>query len=645
MLITNVLFFIFTYFLSGFVIAAFLKVILGKQKTTLSSAEIVIFGLGFGPIIISLILYFLFLLFPGRTGLFYILVTGLIFVALMVVAWKNLVEYRKKGVNFLGAIVKIAWYIEKDILLISLLVVLIVFYIFIQATASPIVSDDGCFYGCIGRYLYEHKNVNDYPLVSADEKTGAYLRLEHPPGLPLIYTWFYFLQGNTRSDILSRTVSPMYALYLIILLWIVLRKRLNKYAGLFGVLFLVLTPIFVWQAYENSIDLIRMFFIFSSFVLLAGLLESGSISLALLAGAMAGFAMFAHVTGILALIVIMVVYLLLSKESIKKRTVFTIFICFMAIIIGGIQYGINYLKFNNILGPDTFALFYLKVNNFYFPIQLARSGQEGFIRPFGITNIPKTLIFGRLQVFFRPELFGFSYYIFLFALFYWFRYMPKKKIDTTLLLAALLYAIPVIYKFYSNRRYIFTIHPLIIYFGGLALGEVYIWIKSRKLEKRFWLIISAIIIIPIIVLFIPGSMANIKLSGADQGSKIKYLISSKEKQNRILCPGLFEAIEYINTHTPSDSVILTFSQTRYFYYAQRKGIYWSEPRMNAFYSLHNKMVAYQYLMNLDIDYIMIDILYKEDPQFKSSELKDIIEDNKLSKLVFGDDTKLYQLIK
>jgi len=67
--------------------------------------------------------------------------------------------------------------------------------------------------------------------------------------------------------------------------------------------------------------------------------------------------------------------------------------------------------------------------------------------------------------------------------------------------------------------------------------------------------------------------------------------------------------------------------------------------MKAFYSLNDKIEAYHYLLSAGINHIMVDILYEQDPRFKNSELKNIIEDKKISKLVFGRDTKVYQLKK
>ena len=110
----------------------------------------------------------------------------------------------------------------------------------------------------------------------ADEKTGAHLEVDHPPGFPLIYTWFYLLQGHTKSDILPRTVSPMYGLYLIFLLWIVLRARENKYCGALGILLLVLIPLFSKQSFDNTIDPVRIYLAMVSLISLSRFIESES---------------------------------------------------------------------------------------------------------------------------------------------------------------------------------------------------------------------------------------------------------------------------------------------------------------------------------------------------------------------------------
>ena len=637
-MITKLLCFIVTYLFSGFVIAAFFKTILKKHKDVISSAEILILGFGLGPITISLILYFLFLFFPNKANLFYIFIVSIIFLLMLFIGRKNVL----KGREFLKWLKGIK-NMEKDVILIVAFVSVVMSYIFIQGICFPVVSHDGPVYGYYGKYLYQEKNLDNYPMRKPDKKTGAYLGVAHPPGFPLIYTWFYLLQGNTKSDILARTVSPMYALYLIILLWIILRTRKNKYCAAFGVLLLALTPLFIQQSYDNSIDPIRIYFIFLSFILLAKFIASDLFVIMLFTAIAAGFALYIHAAGILVLLVIAITYLLLSKKNIRRRIVSAALIGIIAITLGGVQYGINSIKSTtgSIFGSSSSFAFFsaetFKLISYAKPTLIAR-GQFGKI---GLGGIPRSITHGRLQVFSRIELFGLSYYIFLFALFYWIRYICKKRMDVVLLLGAILFAIPVIYKYWVNGRYIFTIHPMIIYFGGLVLGTIYNRLKERKLQKKFWIIMFFIFLVMTTLFFAPDSIASRKLGSIKKISR--YMFSNKKEQAYMIHP-IFEAIEYINIKTAKDSTVLVFRAPEYFYNSKRKGIYYRDPILKKFYRIHNTNEAYEYLRNLDVDYIIINSFYEQLSVFKNSEFKNILEDKELCDVVFEKKgTKVYQL--
>lgn len=646
MIIGQIVIFILTFFASALILGGVLKNFFQKPKKLLNSSEITILSLGFGPALISLLLYFLLLFSPHKTDSFYIIFISAIYIVLGLAYRRPFKKYSKEVWSALITFKKRARFLKLDILLMGLLALAVGIYIFVQAVGYPILSNDGSTYGAFGRYFYEQRSLDNFPMETADEKTGFYFSgAQHPPGLHLLYTWFYMVQGNTSFDGLLRIVSPMYALYLVLLLWLILKERAGNYAGMFGVLLMALTPLVVWQAYENSIDPIRMFFIFASFVLLAKFLQKEVFKLVILLGASAGLALYTHAAGILALMVIVLVYLLLSRANFRQRIKWVFLMAGIALIFGGTQYGLNFLKFKNVLGQSSYHITDVKVKGFYRPAELEWQGQSGTILLTTKTQIPKDLIFGRLQVFSRPELFGLSYYIFVFAVIYWLRKMRKLTLDKVMLLGVILCAVPIIYKFYVNRRYILTVHPMVVYFGGLMLGSVYENLKKKKWTKWFWLGFLIVLLAALVVYFLPSSISSVKLKSGGEGAKKNYLLSSKREQNQILSSGLFEALNYLNTQTPPESIVLTYDNGRYYYYAQRYGIYWREPRMQDFYSLGDKMAAYQYLRDLGIDYLIIDQIYNKDTSFKDSYLKEIVEDQKLSKLVFEGDTRVYQLIK
>lgn len=615
------LFFVVTYLLSGLVMVAFFKTILEKHRKIINPAEILILGFGLGPIMISLILYFLFLFFPHKENSFYILIIGIIFLLMFFIGRKGIAGKGKKG--GLKRFKEIRNQRKNmDIVIMVSIVGIVMLYIFIQGVNFSIVTCDASLYGYYGKYLYREKSLDNYPMKRPDVETGAYLPVSHPPALPLIYTWFYLLQGDSHSDILARTVSPMYSLYLIILLWIILRTRKGKYCAAWGTLLMVFTPLFVETSYINSIDPLRIYLIFLSFILLAKFLTLEVLAIKILTGVVAGFALYTHTTGVLTLMIIIILYLLLSRRNMRKRIISAAIIGLIAITIGGRQYGITYPKFKNLahslLAPTSVD---------------SGMGEE--------VGEDKEFHDGRLQVFSRIELFGLSYYLFIGALFYWLRYIRKKRLDTVLLAGILLFTVPVIYKYWFSPRSIFTIHPLIIYFGGLTLGTIYGRLKERGREKRMWGAIFSLVLIVIIAFFAPGSIASRRLSS---GKKMaRYILSSKEKQMYMIHP-IFEAIKYLNSQTPKKSIVLVFRAREYFYHSKRKGIWYRDPRMKDFCRLDNTRKAYQYLIDLGISHIMITPFHETKKVFRVSEVRKITENKEFSELVFEkNQAKVYRL--
>jgi hypothetical protein len=649
----KIVYFIITYVLSGLILVAFLKCILKRHEQIISQGEIIIIGFGLGPIIISLVLCLLFLFFPDKSSLFYILAITVLFGLMLFVGRKEVADI-KQLLNF----AKLIKNQENDIILIISLVGIIMLYAFIQGINFPIISRDASTYAYYGKYLYKEKNLHNYPMKRADEETGAYLAVGAPPGFPLIYTWFYLLQGNTRSDILPRTVSPIYGLYLIILLWIILRTRGNKYCGAFAILFLVLIPLFAKQLFDNTIDPVRIYLATLSLICLAKFIESESFILGILVIMTAFLSIYVHRAGVLVLGMMIVLYLLLSKRSIRKRIALIILIM---LFIAGAQYGFEQTKFGRSIGSSFRSLFSSKT------IVVGRSARKAAFGTDWLNKIDKgevgrlrMFFYERLQIFSQLHIFGLAYYIFLAGVVYWIAYIKKREIDLVLLFGAVFFAIPVIYKYYLNHRYISTINPIAAYFGGLSLGVMYPQIREKglfKTPKFKWIIVVIPIIVAIILYFFAASLASINHTKVvsvlnsnytKMGSikkTILYMFASEEAKLYNGQP-TFKAIEYINTQTPKESVVLVLRAPEYFYHAKRKGIsYFRDPKIGrAFRRIHNTKEAHGYLLSVGVDYVILDPTYKEHSYFKQSEMMHILTDHELSRLVLPGYVEVYQLI-
>lgn len=631
--------FLITYFISGVIVSSLLNLIFNQEKTF--KAELTIFGFGLGPMIISFFLFFLYSFFPNNQNYFYILIIGLIFLSTAVIIRKQLIGNIRDGWSYLATIPAKIKSSPKDILIIKIIIILICLYVFIQAIVYPILSRDASIYALYGQGIYLDHNLKNYPMTVADPRNGFFFsEILHPPALSLIYSWFYLLQGNIGTDILVRTVSPMYFLYLVILLWTVLRRRANEYTAAFGVLLLVFTPILISQTYQNGIDTLRIFFIFSSFILMAQYFKIKKFPLVLLAIIALSFALYSHITGIFAFIVVILIYFFFARTKIKQKILVFILICILPILIGGMFYIINSVKTHSILGQR--QSYYQISNADFYSLET-----QSLMKPENSRLNPKwqIFIFIRSQMFSRPELHGFSYYILILAIIYLFilRKIKIELIDKVFLSFLLLFMLLILYRYYLNSRYIMTILPFVAYFDGLVLGKLYIQAKQKKITKIIWLIIIIIALATVVMFFVPTAISSRKLK--QNNSKLKYLISNKKQQNLMIHPGLYEGIDFIDAQTPPESIILTTDGVRFFYTGHRKGIYWFEPRMKNFFT-KNKEEIYQDLLDLKVDYIFIDPISKELDYSYYKKIKNLLEDQNLCYLLMAQDgAEIYKVIK
>jgi len=613
------LIFVATYFGSAYIAALALEAISQKIKNKLSGSEIIVFALGLGPMTISLILFFSLHLFPDKSNSFYVISVLIPFLAGGIIFRNFNIKLIASCLSFKDAFLmkKVNFTCLVGIFIVSLVFI----YCFIQAVGFPISSHDGCAYAFNGEYIYQQKNLFNYPMSFLGGDKAPFLPLEHPPGLPLLYTWFYLLLNTTSTDVLLRTVSPMYALYLACSLWLVIfRVSRKKILALAGVVLMVIAPLFVWQVYSNSIDPLRIFFIFVSFCLIADTLSSFSPGSLVMASFAAGFAAFIHVSGILAFFSCIFVYMIFFRGNIKSKILWGAVYCSTTCFVGGWQYLFNYLRFSNLLGAGTYALFSPAVKNFYDPVRLSTLGQLG---------VWKNILFGRLQIFFRPELFGIGPLAFLLGIPFW-----KKKISSSLYLkvifsAAFVFAVPVIYKFYSNRRYIFSIYPVIIIFAVFAASSLYLKLKEKRLAKISIFVLFFSLLLPFIFLFMPNSLASLKLL-KKKTPVLKYVFSNKNDQTDLLCPDFFDTVKYMNHNINADTLLLTYEQARYFYYCNDLFLYpWNDYRFpESFYS-RKKEEIYAFLSSRNVTSIIIDRDFKGFSQYQLSGLKELLEDPSL----------------
>lgn len=621
-------------------IGALIEVVFKKDKI-FDLAEKTVIGLGLGPLTISLFLFFLLLIFPNRTNTFYLIFIILLFVfpALIYrrIIINNLFSYYRSFLllpNKIRSSDKLFWFLGFSVLIIGA-------YIFVQSLAYPFTSHDGSIYRLYGKYIYEQKNLNNYPMVNSDESTGFFVKgAQHPPGFPLIYTWLDLYRGGS-SDGMHRAVTPLYIILSGAVLFLILRKRSGVYSAFLGIALLAMTPLLIKQSYENSIDPVRFYCILAPYLLAIKLLYAKNIYLPVLIGIILGLGIFIHTSGILIFFVLPLVLLFRIKGKPKEKIAVASLIVVSGLLIGGWQYGINYTRFHNITGPISTSIF--KVKNI-------KIWDRGLIvnKLTGTTDLNKLpisneLLYGRLQMFSRPEYYGLVFYLLVLALLYWFKFLKRKSEDWLFIFSILLISIPVIYKYYWNPRYFFIILPLAIYFPALMLEGIYLNLKKRKLIKYFWICGAAMLGI-IIFVFLQSSVTN-KIQGDKNGmlTKAKYLISGKIDQEKALRPEMYEAFDYLNNSTAEDSLIVTSDNSRYYYFVKRKGLYWYDPKLAKFLHIEDEGETYRFMGSIGVDYVLLDAKDKDYNPVFYNKLKKLVTNQDYFEYIKGNDFRIYRI--
>lgn len=608
---------------------------------------LIIFSLAAGPVVASLLLYFLLLIFPGKDSLFY-LIFGAVFFILPIYCFQKDIQEVWTGIknDFI-----FLWKQRARLYSISLLVVfilIIIVYFVYQSLAFPIMSHDGLVYLQFGHILARDRSLANYPMVASDLISGFYFGgAQHPPGFPLIFSWFDLLRGNIQSDFASRVISPVYSIYVLVLVWLVLKKRAGIIQAIFGVLIILLTPLFVVQAYDGSIDAIRIFFMFSSLILLSCLVQKLNKQIAIITGLSLGLALFTHASALLFILVAMFSFLFFQKKDILLRFKWAILVIAVTLLTGGWQYVNNQVKFQNILGPKSYSLsavygFTQKINWAVknSSIEISMSAIDSKNKNKQSTVFSESNNIKRLQFMTKPEIFGLSFYLFFIGIYWWVRHKKIEAIDKILLISLALYSIPVLYRFYANERYIFTVLPILAYYGGLWSGSVYNHLKKNKQEKSvYWVVLISLVLI-VVIFFSSSSTSSKKCQ--NENCKIKYILSNKNDRQKITSPGIIESINFLNKNMIIGKKVLTTEEARFSYFSQMKPVCYKSPEAALLFNLDSTIMR-ENLRKEGIAYIMIDYAAVNSLQSYNEYLWKFINNPDMVQLVFDAKTRVYRL--
>jgi len=311
--------------------------------------ELLLYSLGMGPVVTVLVLYYQFLIIPGKSNGFYVTSVCLVFAGLAVFAapgfkiigrrlkewWKQIVA--GKNTVPLSAKLKTTAYWT---LIITLLAGFLVLYVG-NTLQTPLEHHDALIYGNLGKLYYQHKHVK-YERVMIPGGKGFVFQGSQKPSFSLLLTWEMMLNPESvrrtpEFDMYFRSISGYYGLLLLAISFLWLYRK-NRYLALLGVLVQLAGLRFVSMLVDYHLDSYRILFLLVSWIFMAKALENPHRFNHVMFGLFSGFAAFTHLIGLAVALVNLLAYLLFVNAGMKKRLLGTGAQALLVLLGGGIHY-------------------------------------------------------------------------------------------------------------------------------------------------------------------------------------------------------------------------------------------------------------------------------------------------------------------
>ncbi len=377
----------------------------------------------------GILLYFLYLIFPGRSVHFYryafLIVSLVLLIVLISKALKKCLYNAKINSDFIFP------------LLVSLPILFFVF---------PYLNKyDPVNYLLIGKEFFKQASVYSYPFVRVEESRNIFSFFSHPPVFSLIYSFFYIFKLN----VLNPYIGAFYYILLNQLVFFFLKEKTDRLFALSAILVLAFTPGYVDIFRFNYTGSLRLlFFSFSVVYLSRYSLLSPQVILS------AVFSVLSHTIGLLILPFLFFGEILKDgKFDFKKHLkAFSVIV-----FLGGLPYAINVAKFLSLDVRGYLMKFYGDVGKRFVDFQFAERGLDSF---------DGRLKNGYFNFLFNLSKFSFSFSLFLFSFLF---SIFRKKRDNFLKLALLLCLIYFAAHFspvkggifLMSYRYVFTVFPVL----------------------------------------------------------------------------------------------------------------------------------------------------------------------------------------
>lgn len=695
-----------TYIISSDLVFIGLSRFLNKKERIVPPLELFYLTRGVGPIVISWLMYNLFLFTPRQPPGYYIgVIAGLFAVTF---AWS------RKEVPFLFEAYLAFWQSTRRLfslrslsLMLLLCTILSVLFISFIGITFPIVGHDSLIFATEARIMRQDMSMEHYLANVEPDKESGYIPVSfQPPFLQMLYVWFSLIAGVDQMDLLARTVSPVFGLHCLLLVGYLMRRRTSLPAALWSMFLLAVTPLFLWMGYDNAQDTPRYYFLMLALIWFVKLVDTQTKipwRLTVAVGFFAGFAVYSHMLGAPAVAAGIIGVLFLRQASWRERLALAAVIS-LTVILAGVGY--HYISSTPLRA--TF-LRTLSLNRAFSEwTSLAKSAVEGNaerdksiselsgtngIKPAGKANQAviknrgqgetplQQFLFGRLQMFTGIEYFGFLFFWFWSAAFAWlFRPSKRAIFDKLLFIAAVVYCVVVLSGVrslsWSNPRYIGSLLLIGSCFSGPLLAhcaESAARLPRWSRRTILFCLIGSLSFPALLVTTIRGAKVGITNTGdfytnfrslrwvdafvAEPWGALNYFCQeyvgirktlryawASNEEKLMHSHDYLAAVLFFNAHAPADARALVFRDGRYFYYAQRYGIPVHDRRLRRGKRPSNAGEALRLFASLGITHVLTDKFLETLPQYSMYQLGKLLPNPETSELIYQfGSAKVYRL--
>ncbi len=118
-----------------------------------------------------------------------------------------------------------------------------------------------------------------------------------------------------------------------------------------------------------------------------------------------------------------------------------------------------------------------------------------------------------------------------------------------------------------------------------------------------------------------GIRKTVEFFGADERTKLKN------------AHDYFSAVDYMRSNTEAGAAALVFRDTRYHYYAERRGYVWFHPDMLGFRKAENAEQMHTFLQSKNVTHVLIDSFSEGQQGFRDYQIGPMLDDRNLTDLV------------